>query len=70
MAAVFQRAAAFQRRCRCIPQPLPSPPPITPSAPHAFTEDQSITVQGIQGPHAHLNGTYVVASVEQDTIPP
>ena len=51
-------------------QPLPSPPPITPPPPHAFTEGHSITVEGIQGPHVHLNGTYVVDSVNSDTITP
>ena len=43
-------------------QPLASPPPITPSPPHAFTEGQNITVKGIQGPYADLNGNYVVSS--------
>jgi Lar family restriction alleviation protein len=51
-------------------QPLPSPPPITPSAPHVSIEGQSVTVEGIQGPHAHLNGTYAVDSVNSDTITP
>ena len=51
-------------------QHLPSPPPITPSAPHAFTEGQSITVDGNRAFHAHLNGTYVVDSVNSDTITP
>jgi hypothetical protein len=51
-------------------QPLPSPPPITPSAPHVSTEGQGITVDGIQGPHAHLNGTYAVDSVNPGTITP
>ena len=51
-------------------QPLPSPPPMTPSAPHAFTEGQSITVDGNRAFHAHLNGTYVVDSVNSDTITP
>ena len=53
------------RRYRCALHP-----PITPSAPHAFTEGQSITVEGIQGPHADLSGTCVVASVKQETIDP
>jgi Lar family restriction alleviation protein len=51
-------------------QPLHSPPPVTPSAPHASTEGQSITVEGIQGPHAHLNGTYAVDSVGRGIITP
>jgi hypothetical protein len=49
---------------------LPSPPPITPSAPHVFTEGQGITVEGIQGPYAYLNGTYWVDSVNPGTTTP
>ena len=41
------------RRYRCALHPL-----VTPSEPHAFTYGQSITVEGIQGPYAYLNGTY------------
>ena len=48
------------RRYRCSLQP-----PI-----NALAEDQSITVQGMQGPHAHLNGAYVVVSVNPGTITP
>ena len=53
------------RRYRCALHP-----PVTPSEPHAFTEGQSITAEGIQGPHAHPNGAYVVDSVNPGTITP
>ena len=65
-----EEAAAAAWNQRSAWQPLPSPPPITPSAPHAFTEGQSITVDGIRGPGAHWNGTYVVDSVNPGTITP
>ena len=42
----------------------------TTSAPDDFIKGQSITVDGIKGPHAHLNGTYVVDSVNPGTITP
>ena len=53
------------RRYRCA---LRSP--ATPSAAHDFTEGQSITVEGIQGPYVYLNGTYGVDSASPDTITP
>jgi hypothetical protein len=53
------------RRYRCDLQPL-----VTTSAPDDFIKGQRITVDGIKGPHAHLNGTYVVDSVNPGTITP
>ena len=53
------------RRYRCALRP-----PATPSEVHDFTEGQSITVEGTQGPYDYLNGTYGVDSVNQDRITP
>ena len=53
------------RRYRCALRP-----PATPSAPHDFTEGQSIEVEGIQGPYTDLNGTYTVDLVNSGTITP
>ena len=53
------------RRYRCVLHP-----PFTPSEPHALIEGQRITVDGIRGPHADLNGAYAVDSVNPGTITP